>query len=175
MPREAFWLSPQDRLKVYASLAALAGILAVTVAFITVVAAFTYPSDATAGPLSRVYMGRVGEFEVGKPVEYAPGQFFLVKKPDGSFVALLARGTHQGCNVPWREDFVFYDPKTGQNKAGWFREPFDEKCHGSTWDAYGVRVFGPAPRNLDEFPVEIKGDKVYVRAVKQLLIRGDRD
>jgi Rieske Fe-S protein len=119
-------------------------------------------------------MGSVHDFEVGKPVEYAPGQFYLVKKPDGSFVALWAKGTHQGCNVPWDEGFVFGDPKTGESKAGWFREPFDERCHGSTWDAYGVRVFGPAPRNLDQFPVEVKGNQVYVRAVKQLLIRGDR-
>jgi Rieske Fe-S protein len=60
--------------------------------------------------------------------------------------------------VPWRSDFSFPDPGTGQNRAGWFRCP----CHASTFTDGGVRVYGPAPRSLDRFDVAIAGNNVYV-------------
>lgn len=170
MPREALWVPPQDRSKVYVSIAALAGALVLAGAALAVFLAFVSPIPSNVGPLAHVYVGSVNQFEVGKPVLYAPGKFYVVKQEDGSIIALYPKDPHLGCDVPWREDFVWPDPHDGADKAGWFRDV----CYGSTYNAYGVRVFGPSPRNLDRFPVVVEHGQVYVRALKQLLIRGDR-
>lgn len=66
----------------------------------------------------------------------------------GGIVALYQKCVHLGCTVPWRPEFEF------EGEKGWFRCP----CHGSTYTRGGARVFGPAPRSLDTFPVTINGD-----------------
>jgi hypothetical protein len=172
MPREAFWLSPYDRIKVYVSIAALVGCLILTIAAFAVFVAFAWPTRDIGNPAARLYVGAESKFEVGVPVQFPKGQFWLVKQADGSFVALYwhATMTYRGCTVSWRESFVFQDPRDGVSKAGWFRDP----CSGSTWDVNGVRVFGPATRNLDRFPVEVANGSVYVLASPGRLIRGDR-
>lgn len=163
MPREAFWLAPQDRHRVYASLAALAGVLALGVAAIAFFLSFTWPAIDTSSSTSRMYVGDVDDFEVGVPVTFPEGKFHLVKREGGSFIALYWASPHKGCSVPWRENFRF------NGEICWFRDP----CYGSTWDQYGVRIFGPSPRNLDQFPVEVVGDKVYVLATEEKLILGE--
>lgn len=54
-------------------------------------------------------------------------------------IALSHRCTHLGCHLPWRPDFQF------AGEAGWFRCP----CHSATYTKAGVRVFGPAARDMD--------------------------
>lgn len=172
MPREGLWLPPQYelRLKVYASLLALAGILVIGVAFVAVLVSFAWPTSDIGSPTALVYAGRVDEFEVAQPVAFAEAKFWLVRKPDGSFIALYWKATaFRGCTVPWRENLSFPDPRTGDTTLGWFRDP----CSGSTWDVDGVRVFGPAVRDMDQFPVEVVGDKIYVRATEDKIILGD--
>ena len=169
MPREAFWLSPHDRLKVYASIAALGGAVVVVVALLAVFIAFAWPTTGIGNPTTRINAGAVSRFQVGTPVQFPEGKFWLVKQEDGSFIALSWKSTHRGCTVHWRENFVFTDPKDGQSKRGWFRDP----CSGATWDVNGLRVFGPAPRDLDRFPVEVVRGKVYVLVAERLLIRGN--
>jgi cytochrome b6-f complex iron-sulfur subunit len=167
-PRETFWLTPQDRLKVFVSIAALMAMLVIGATSLAFVASFSWPTRDAGSPTAQVYAGRVDEFEVGQPVEFRDGKFWLVKQEDGSFIALFWRDPHLGCTVPWRPDFRFTDPRTGESKEGWFRDP----CYGATYDVNGVRVFGPSPRNLDQFPVEIVGDQVYVLASEAKLILG---
>jgi hypothetical protein len=171
MPRDALWLSPHDRLKVYASMAALSGVLIAAFAAAAVLTAFAWPSRDVGNPAARLFAGNEAKFKVGEPVAFPDGKFWLVKQSDGSFVALYwhATMTYRGCTVPWRESFRFTDPRDGVSKLGWFRDP----CSGSTWDVNGVRVFGPAPRNLDRFPVEVVNGAVYVLASPARLIRGD--
>jgi nitrite reductase/ring-hydroxylating ferredoxin subunit len=171
VPREGLWLPPQyePRLKVYASLLALLGILASGVAFVVVLVSFSWPSSDIGSPAALIYAGRVDDFEVAQPVRFDEGKFWLVKKEDGSFAALYWKDPHLGCTVPWRENFTYRDPRDGVTKTGWFRNP----CHGETYDVYGVRIFGPSPRNLDQFPVEVVGDKVYVRATEDKIILGE--
>jgi len=93
------------------------------------------------------------------PVRNFEGRFWLVnlsagetpngEQTEGGLVALWTKCPHLGCTVPWRPDFTFLGRK------GWFRCP----CHGSTYTREGgVRVFGPAPRSMDTFPLEVQDD-----------------
>ena len=67
----------------------------------------------------------------------------------GGVLCLWRKCPHLGCTVPWNPSFNF------QGKTGWFRCP----CHNSTYTKDGgVLVFGPAPRSLDVFPVEVQDD-----------------
>jgi len=77
---------------------------------------------------------------------------------EGAIVALYHKCPHLGCTVPWRPEFAYEDPRTGEAYKGWFRCP----CHGSTYSAGGVRVFGPAPRSMDTFAVTIEDGRITV-------------
>ncbi|MCA9850285.1 MAG: hypothetical protein KC461_06520 [Dehalococcoidia bacterium] len=60
----------------------------------------------------------------------------------------------EGCFVDWRPDFDlsnFGELTDEQREGGAFRGG----CSGSTFLPDGTRVFGPSPRNLDEFPVQV--------------------
>lgn len=98
------------------------------------------------------------------PVRITDGKFWLVNLEGaqgdvlgvggtGGLLALYWKCPHLGCVVPWRADFngalVGYP-----GIIGWFRCP----CHGSTYSRAGVRVFGPAPRSMDTFLLEVNGD-----------------
>jgi nitrite reductase/ring-hydroxylating ferredoxin subunit len=158
MFREGFWPPQYEiRLRIYASLAALAALLAIGVTLVAFIVAFSWPQGEVGSPTAHVYAGTVGDFEVAQPVQFPEGKFWLVKKEDGSFIALSWSDPRNSCSIPWREGFMFEGTK------GWFREP----CHGSTYNVYGERVFGPSPWNMNQYPVDVVGDKVYVRATEQ--------
>lgn len=105
----------------------------------------------------------------GDPLRIVEGRFWLVnleagKTPNGEdtpggVLALWQKCPHLGCTVPWRADFEF------QARKGWFRCP----CHGSTYTREGgVIVFGPAPRPLDVFPIEVQeGGSLIVQTGRQ--------
>jgi cytochrome b6-f complex iron-sulfur subunit len=94
------------------------------------------------------------------PARSFTGKFWLINRKagpsiagadsPGGLLALWHKCPHLGCTVPWRPDFTF------DNRKGWFRCP----CHGSTYSADGgVKVFGPAPRPMDVFPITVNADK----------------
>jgi nitrite reductase/ring-hydroxylating ferredoxin subunit len=143
------------------------------VAFFAIVVAFSWPSRDIGSATARIYAGTADEFEAGQPVTVPEGKFHLVKQEDGSFIALFWRSPFRGCTVAWREDLRFTDPRVDPRVTpsthGWFRDP----CHGATFDVTGRHVFGPSPRDMDRFPVEIVGDSVYVLASERHIIRGD--
>ncbi len=94
-----------------------------------------------------------------EPVRIPQGRFYLKHMAEGEegssggLLAIYQKCTHLGCTVPWRPDFQF------QDTTGWYRCP----CHGSTYTTgAAILVFGPAPRPLDLFDVEVKetGDVV---------------
>lgn len=95
------------------------------------------------------------------PVAFSAGRFWLVNLlpeegthgaygvlGEGGLIALFWRDPHLGCTLPWRSDFRF------EGSRGWFRNP----CHGETYTKAGVRVFGPAPRSMDTYPLEVRSD-----------------
>jgi cytochrome b6-f complex iron-sulfur subunit len=58
-------------------------------------------------------------------------------------------------------------------RTGWFRCP----CHGSTYTKEGgILVYGPAPRPLDLFDLEVQDDKsVVVTTGVTVAIKGGPD
>ena len=81
-------------------------------------------------------------------------RFCIVEPQPGQFVALYMSETNdywrqRGCAVHWDASFTREDPATQEMKTGWFMAD----CTGSTFDISGRRVFGPAPRDMDQFPL----------------------
>ena len=104
---------------------------------------------STGGFGGNIYAGKVDEFPVGSVNYILKGRFFLVRNEDG-LLALWQKCTHLGCAVPWSDsEHQFHCP-----------------CHGSLYNEEGVVEGGPAPRPLDIFPIEIRGDEVWVDTSK---------
>jgi cytochrome b6-f complex iron-sulfur subunit len=93
------------------------------------------------------------------PLRIIEGKFWLLNlepgttttgaETPGGVLALWQKCPHLGCTVPYRPAFEF------EGRRGWFRCP----CHNSTYTKEGgVLVFGPAPRSMDVFPIEVQAD-----------------
>ncbi len=83
--------------------------------------------------------------------------FCLVQLDSGEVRALYTYDPHpwfreQGCDLPWRPDFTFTDPATGEASQGWFRGG----CSGATFRYDGTLVFGPSARDMDQYPVTME-------------------
>jgi cytochrome b6-f complex iron-sulfur subunit len=92
-----------------------------------------------------VKAGRVNEFEVGSVNYFRESRFYLVRLEEG-FLAIYRKCPHLGCVVPWDEK----------------SDNFNCPCHSSLFTMPGEVISGPAPRPMDLFPVEIRGDEVFV-------------
>jgi Rieske Fe-S protein len=90
--------------------------------------------------------------EAGKSTVYIRARDPKVDKLPASqynrWVAITSRCSHLGCSVLWVEA----------------SERFVCPCHGSVFDAEGVRVSGPAPRPLDRFYTRLFEGLVQVGA-----------
>jgi len=111
---------------------------------------------------------KAGSFNVDdSPRLYADGKFFIVKVAPGATVqpapgeddtvnaegimAIYQVCVHLGCLVP-------YDAP---------QKRFICPCHGSTYERDTQYVRGPAPRNLDQFPVKVVNDTITVDTGKR--------
>lgn len=102
-----------------------------------------------------------GIVNAGSPADYAPGEvrvwsegrFYMVRGDDG-FVALFWQCPHLGCTIP--------RPKNGA---------FECLCHRSRFDLTGGRVFGPAQRAMDRFPIRLHQGDLVVQATDESVIR----
>lgn len=92
-----------------------------------------------------VYAGQIDEFPPGSVNHVLAGRFYISRLDDG-LLAIYQKCTHLGCAVPWQDQ----------------GDKFHCPCHGSVFDRVGVIEGGPAPRPMDLFPVEIRGDEVWV-------------
>ncbi len=90
--------------------------------------------------------GAAESFLPGSVTPFNEGRFYLVRLPDGGFLAVYRRCTHLGCTVP-------YDPVQGQ---------FVCPCHGSAFTLDGQVLNPPAPRPLDLFALSIRDGQVVV-------------
>jgi cytochrome b6-f complex iron-sulfur subunit len=82
----------------------------------------------------------------GKIFKFGRKPALIVRRPDGTFVAFLAKCTHLDCTVQYRED----------------KERIWCACHDGFYDLNGTNVSGPPPRPLDALEVHMQGDDVYV-------------
>ena len=90
--------------------------------------------------------GAVDAFPTGSVTEFTDGHFFLIRSPEGGFLAVHNRCTHLGCTVNWVEsDNQFVCP-----------------CHAASFDFFGNFEGPPVPRPLDTFQVEFDDTVVLV-------------
>ncbi|MDO9069721.1 MAG: Rieske 2Fe-2S domain-containing protein [Deltaproteobacteria bacterium] len=78
--------------------------------------------------------------------EYAGSSAVLVRKRDGSLVALSAVCTHLGCIVQWQKD----------------KQDFLCPCHGGHYSPDGVVTAGPPPKPLPRIPFVLDGANITV-------------
>ena len=95
---------------------------------------------------SVITAGLVDDFPPNSVTHITNGRFYIVRDPDGGFLAVYHRCTHLGCTVPWDQ--------TAQK--------FICPCHNSQFDRQGSVENPPAPRALDSFPVSIEDGQVKV-------------
>ena len=115
--------------------------------------------------------------EGGDPIVIPEGKFFVLNlapgetstgvETPGGVLALWRKCPHLGCSVPYNPSFNF------NGIQGWFRCP----CHNSTYTKDGgVLQFGPAPRSMDVFPLEVQGDgSLVVQTGRQFENSGNSD
>lgn len=103
------------------------------------------------------------------PRPYPEGKFFIVKvAPDATvqpvkdedgnvnadnLMAIYQVCVHLGCLVPYISS----------------EKRFICPCHGSTYERDSQYVRGPAPRNLDQFPVKVVNDTIIVNTGRRVL------
>ncbi len=110
---------------------------------------FIWPNkQGTFGSALNVAASDVPE-KYGKPYQFAPGKFYLVRNDDG-LLALYWKCPHLGCTVPY----------VGPAKENDHLNPraFQCPCHGSMYDYNGVLTGGPAPRPMDLMKVTVNPD-----------------
>jgi cytochrome b6-f complex iron-sulfur subunit len=90
--------------------------------------------------------GLVDAFKPGDVKAIPEGLLYLVRLPDGGFLALSRTCTHLGCAVPWDEK----------------QQQFICPCHGSKFDQTGSVITAPAIRPLDYFPVRIENGQIRI-------------
>jgi len=79
-----------------------------------------------------------------------PEQVWVVKKAPNNLKVFSPICPHLGCRYNWDEG----------------RKQFVCPCHNSVYTIEGKLVSGPAPRGLDELPIEIKNSNLYVKYEK---------
>ncbi len=78
--------------------------------------------------------------------EYAGSSAVLVRKRDGTLVALSAVCTHLGCIVQWEKD----------------KQDFLCPCHGGHYTPDGIVTAGPPPKPLPKIPFSVAGGNITV-------------
>lgn len=119
-----------------------------------------FGSDVDAGSLESLASNTVNPDGTIVPVFVPEARAYIVPAPEslsaqfegksveaGGYMALFQRCVHLGCRVPWCASSI----------------GFECPCHGSKYDSIGEYFAGPAPRNLDRFVVEVRGDRFIVR------------
>ncbi len=118
-----------------------------------------------AGPIEGFEPGTVSYFEIE--------HLYIVRASDGRLLALYDLGPYTQALVSQGDESalecraVFMDDEGGLAQhgsppVGFETKVFQEPCQGSTWDAVGTRLFGPAVGDMDRFPLDIVDGVVHV-------------
>jgi cytochrome b6-f complex iron-sulfur subunit len=101
----------------------------------------------TADEVSGLVSEGGGRYEIPAARMYVVA-YDAASDPDGRYtevtdgaalMALYQKCPHLGCRVPWCAS------------SDWFECP----CHGSRYNRWGEYQFGPAPRGMDRFPLQV--------------------
>lgn len=116
--------------------------------FLYVVLKYIIPPELREKILDVMMLARVSDvpLEGAKIVKFNRAPVVLVRNSQGQIKAFSAVCTHLGCIVEFRID----DKK------------FHCNCHGSVFDIDGKNIGGPAPRPLQPYRVDLKGDDIIV-------------
>lgn len=96
--------------------------------------------------------------------------FHLVRLQSGDFLALSARDPRSDCWTVWDTDADLQIAIPPRQPEGSFRDP----CHGTHYDVDGTHLFGPAPRDLSSYPVELRDGHVHITLTDEVLIVGQK-
>jgi len=95
--------------------------------------------------------GQVKDFPNNSVTPFRQGQFYLVRRNDGGFLAVSLKCTHLGCSIAWNES----------------ENQFVCPCHSSTFDINGEVLKSPAPRALDIYEISIDNGLIHVQLDKR--------
>jgi Rieske Fe-S protein len=120
----------------------------------TVVQALVPPSRSIDGKtkVGKMSVGKVADLKVGAPVavDYGDDVLFLVKESADKVAVLSQTCPHVGCKLHFND----------ANKQ------FDCPCHASSFTIEGVRLGGPAPRNMYGATFEVVNGDIIVSGVE---------
>jgi Rieske Fe-S protein len=120
----------------------------------TVVQALLPPSRSIDGKtkVGTVAVAKLADLKVGAPalVDYGDDVLFLIKQSDTKVTVLSQTCPHVGCKLHF-------------NDAS---KQFDCPCHASSFTIDGVRLGGPAPRNMYGANFEISNGEIVVSGVE---------
>jgi hypothetical protein len=116
------------------------------------------PKSLPVGRL--VDAGSIKSYLPLKPLAFSADDLVVLLLQDGSLVAFYTyppgtSGHVEGCQIHWEANFQ-------AARAIGVSDVWFEPCDGSIWDPSGRRLFGPAPRDLDRFPVSTHAGHVVV-------------
>ena len=130
-----------------------------------------FGSDVDAGAVGDLTTQTVNPDGSIVPVFIPEARAYIVPAPDtlsaqfegrsveaGGLMAIFQRCVHLGCRVPWCATSI----------------GFECPCHGSKYNSIGEYFAGPAPRNLDRFVVEIRGDNRFIIRTGQPVVESAR-
>lgn len=109
---------------------------------------FITPPEIIEAAQNSVTAGKVSELALnsGKIFKFGNEPGLLIRSPTGEFKAFSAVCTHLDC-------IVQYEP---EKKQIWCA------CHNGQYNLNGQNVGGPAPRPLEEYVVNTRGEEIVV-------------
>jgi hypothetical protein len=129
------------------------------VAAILLLAAATYIGYSCTRSIGRGggFSDQVSHYATGSVTYLAAGRSYLVRREDGSFVALSEVEADPadrvaGCLIRYRPDL------SAAGQTGVFRDD----CHGVLFSRDGIAIQGSAPP-MEQHPVQVSGSQVSVR------------
>jgi hypothetical protein len=144
--------------------------------FFVAVGLLLYFKPGSGSPAPDIFVaGPVDGFKPGTLTYFQSEHVYVVRLMDGAFIALYDLGPRMQalfndsqdpiwlqCRVAIVEQDAGLFTALGTAPPGFEGVVLREPCHGATWDAAGLRLFGPATGDLDRFPVTVVGDKVHI-------------
>ena len=101
---------------------------------------------------TEINVGSPDDYGIAEPSYFKEQRFWLVKLPDGEFVALYDRDPATGCGLPFGFGFEH------MGVTGWFRDA----CSGSIYDLTGACFGGPCNVGLNRLDVSMVDGEIIV-------------